>query len=64
MNIVFLLLIVSFSLVMIIALIFLWTVNSGQYDDLDSPSFDLIQDNDRINDGDVSVQNLHDAKNQ
>ena len=60
MNIVILLLIVSLSLVMLIACLFYWTVNSGQYDDLDSPSFDLIHDNDRINDDDGDVNDLND----
>lgn len=66
MNIVFLLLIVSLSLVMLIACIFYWTVNSGQYDDLDSPSFDLINDNDNINDDGDDANDLsgHHSRNQ
>lgn len=48
MNIVYLLLIVSFVLVVVITLLFLWTVNSGQYDDLDSPSFQVLKDDDGV----------------
>lgn len=58
MNIVFLLLLVSFFLVCLITLLFVWTVKSGQYDDMDMPSFEVLQDDDKIND-DENVDDGH-----
>lgn len=44
MNIIYLLLIVSLCLVVAIITLFLWTVKSGQYDDLDKPSYQILMD--------------------
>ncbi len=48
MNIIYLLLFVSLGLVCVIVALFIWTVKSGQYDDLDKPSFRILSDEDKI----------------
>ena len=58
MNIIILLLLISLSLVMVIMLLFFWTVKSGQYDDMESPSFQLLQDDDAVNDDDGSGEHV------
>lgn len=42
-------LLIPLSLVLVAAAIaaFFWAVNSGQFDDLDSPALDILQDDDR-----------------
>ena len=48
MNIIYMLLIISFFLVGVITALFMWTVGSGQYDDLDAPSLDILNDDDGV----------------
>lgn len=47
MEILYLLIPVSIILVIIIALVFLWSIQSGQYDDLDGPPYQLLLDDDK-----------------
>lgn len=46
MNILFLLIPISLLLVCVIALILNWAVRSGQYEDLEKPSHDILMDDD------------------
>lgn len=48
MESVFLLIPVSVVLVFVIAAIFWWSVKSGQFDDLEGPSFKILMDDDKI----------------
>lgn len=47
MDILYLLIPLSILLVIIIAWLFLWSIQSGQYDDLDGPPYRLLMDDDR-----------------
>jgi len=47
MDILYLLIPLSILLVVIIAWLFLWSIQSGQYDDLDGPPYRLLMDDDR-----------------
>lgn len=47
MDILYLLIPLSILLVIIIAWLFLWSIKSGQYDDLDGPPYRLLMDDDR-----------------
>lgn len=48
MNIIYLLLAISLVLVALIVALFIWTVKSGQYDDLDKPSFRILAEDDAL----------------
>ena len=43
----YLLIPLSVVLVFLIGFIFWWSVKSGQFDDLDTPALDILEDNDR-----------------
>jgi cbb3-type cytochrome oxidase maturation protein len=48
MNIIYLLIIISLILILVIFAFFLWAVRSGQFDDLEKPSHQILMDNDDI----------------
>jgi len=47
MESIYLLVPISVALVFLIALIFWWSVKSGQFDDLEGPGFRILMDDDR-----------------
>lgn len=46
MNIILVSIPISIVLVTLAIVIFIWAINSGQYDDLDSPAYSLLMDDD------------------
>jgi len=46
MEIIYLLIPLSLILVALIAAVFLWSIRSGQYDDLEGPAYRILQDDD------------------
>ncbi len=48
MNALYLLIPLSLVLVSIAVTIFIWAVNNGQFDDLDSPAWRILEDDDEI----------------
>ncbi len=48
MEILYLLIPISLIFVAIIAWIFIWSVKSGQYDDMEGPAYEILMDNDAI----------------
>lgn len=50
MEILYLLIPLSIILVLIIACIFIWSIQSGQYDDLEGPGYQILMDDDRTGD--------------
>ena len=48
MDILYLLIPVSIIFVVIIAWVFIWSVKSGQYDDMEGPAHRILMDNDAI----------------
>ena len=48
MDILYLLIPVSIIFVVIIAGVFVWSVKSGQYDDMEGPAHKILMDNDSI----------------
>lgn len=46
MDILYLLIPIALGMMLIAAVIFLWTVKSGQYDDLDGPAHRILMDDD------------------
>ena len=48
MESIYLLIPVSVVLVFLIALIFWWSVRSGQFDDLEGPGFRILMDDDQL----------------
>ena len=46
MNIIYFLIIISLILIAIIFAFFYWAVRSGQFDDLEKPSHQILMDND------------------
>ncbi|MEN9480305.1 MAG: hypothetical protein RLZZ298_1700 [Pseudomonadota bacterium] len=48
MESIYLLIPVSVVLVFLIALVFWWSVRSGQFDDLEGPGFRILMDDDQI----------------
>lgn len=47
MDILYLLIPLSLALVAVIALIFWWSLRSGQFEDLDGPAHSVVMDDDR-----------------
>lgn len=47
MEILYLLIPLSVALVFLIAVVFWWSVRSGQFDDLEGPAFRILMDDDR-----------------
>ena len=48
MNALYILIPLSLVLVFIAVAIFIWAVNNGQFDDLDSPAWRILEDDDEI----------------
>ncbi len=48
MEILYLLIPISLIFVVIIAWVFIWSVKSGQYDDMEGPAHEILMDNDSI----------------
>lgn len=48
MEILYLLIPLSIILIIIIAGIFIWSIQSGQYDDLDGPGYQILMDDDKV----------------
>ncbi len=48
MEILYLLIPISLIFVAIIAWVFIWSVKSGQYDDMEGPAHEILMDNDSI----------------
>ena len=48
MDILYLLIPISLIFVAIIARVFIWSVKSGQYDDMEGPAHEILMDNDSI----------------
>lgn len=46
MNILLLLVALSVVLVALVAVVFLWAVRSGQFDDLEGPAYSILSDDD------------------
>ena len=46
MNILLLLIALSAVLVALVAVVFLWAVRSGQFDDLEGPAYSILSDDD------------------
>jgi cbb3-type cytochrome oxidase maturation protein len=52
METVYLLIPLSLILILLIALVFLWAIKSGQYDDLEGPRHQILMDDDDTTGGD------------
>ena len=48
MDILYLLIPISIIFVVIIAWVFVWSVKSGQYEDMEGPAYKILMDNDSI----------------
>ncbi len=48
MDILYLLIPISMIFVVIIAWVFVWSVKSGQYEDMEGPAHEILMDNDSI----------------
>ena len=48
MDVLYLLIPISLIFVAIIAWVFIWSVKSGQYDDMEGPAHEILMDNDSI----------------
>ena len=46
-EVIYLLILISIILIVLIALAYIWAVKSGQYDDLEKPSHDILMDDDQ-----------------
>jgi len=55
MDILFLLIPLSLLLVLVIGVVFFWSVRSGQFDDLEGPGYRVLMDDDLPPDNDVSM---------
>ncbi len=65
MEILYLLIPISLIFVAIIAWVFIWSVKSGQYDDMEGPAHEILMDNDSIQPADdTEKQNPDDIKTQ
>jgi cbb3-type cytochrome oxidase maturation protein len=49
MNIIYLLIIISLVFIAVIFCVFFWAVRSGQFDNLDKPSHQILMDDDDVN---------------
>jgi len=54
MDILYLLIPISLIFVAIIAWVFIWSVKSGQYDDMEGPAHEILMDNDSIQSAEVA----------
>ena len=48
MDVLYLLIPISLIFVAIVAWVFIWSVKSGQYDDMEGPAHEILMDNDAI----------------
>lgn len=65
MDILYLLIPISLIFVTIIAWVFIWSVKSGQYDDMEGPAHEILMDNDSIQPTeDVGKQSADQIKSQ
>ena len=48
MEIIYLLIPLALILVTIIISVFMWAIKSGQFDDLEGPGYQILQDDDRV----------------
>jgi cbb3-type cytochrome oxidase maturation protein len=48
MDVLYLLIPISLIFVAVIAWVFIWSVKSGQYDDMEGPAHEILMDNDSI----------------
>lgn len=48
MDVLYLLIPISLIFVAIVAWVFIWSVKSGQYDDMEGPAHEILMDNDGI----------------
>jgi len=48
MEILFLLIPISLVLIGLIIWAFVWAINSGQFDDLEGPAYEILMDNDNL----------------
>lgn len=48
MDVLYLLIPISLIFVAIVAWVFIWSVKSGQYDDMEGPAYEILMDNDAI----------------
>lgn len=55
MDILFLLIPLSLVLVFVIGAVFLWSVRSGQFDDLEGPGYRVLMDDDLPPDNDANM---------
>jgi len=55
MDILFLLIPLSLLLVLVIGVVFFWSVRSGQFDDLEGPGYRVLMDDDLPPDNDVRM---------
>lgn len=62
MESIYLLIPLSVLLVFLIAVIFWWSVKSGQFEDLEGPGFRILMDDDTPKDSSASVDESKDAK--
>lgn len=52
MNIIYLLVVISLVFIAAIVAVFFWAVRSGQFDDLDKPSHQILMDDDKTDNSD------------
>ena len=64
MDILYLLIPISLIFVAIIAWVFIWSVKSGQYDDMEGPAHEILMDNDAIQPAERYDQPQYDAGNR
>jgi cbb3-type cytochrome oxidase maturation protein len=62
MDILYLLIPMSLVLVAVIALIFLWAVKSGQFEDMEGPAHRILMDDDHSSSEDTSTERSDDGK--
>ncbi len=62
MDILFLLIPLSLLLIIVILWAFLWSVRSGQFDDLEGPAYRILMDDGPEDDNDVTQPRAHHGK--
>ena len=61
MNMFFVLVLLSLSLAGVSLWAIFWAINKGQFDDLDSPAYSILDDDDEIK---IEKENIQDIKDQ
>ena len=64
MDILFLLIPLSLLLIIVILWAFLWSVRSGQFDDLEGPAYRILMDDSPADDNDITQPKAHRAKSK